>query len=191
MSYENSILNGMKGGDVQYKDKSADKYHKKKKFKRSKIDTKSDQISSGYGQLSASRSSSSKNRNTKENQRDSSRVVTIANPNSSQSNNSSLNRFTNPMSHSKKQITSISQKQLASESEILQKRINDNVLLERLDEALTRDLIDKSSAQKVAICSKVWSEIIRREDPVISSLLAKIKQAYEHHIKSQNKTLHE
>jgi len=35
----------------------------------------------------------------------------------------------------------------------------------------------------VAICSKVWSEILRRQDPVISSLLSKIKHNYETHIK--------
>jgi hypothetical protein len=41
----------------------------------------------------------------------------------------------------------------------------------------------------VAICSKVWSEIIRRQDLVIASLLTKIKQNYEGHIKNQNKLL--
>jgi hypothetical protein len=52
-------------------------------------------------------------------------------------------------------------------------------LLEKLDQALTRDLVDKASAAKVAICSKVWAEIIRRQDPTIASLLTKIKQSYE------------
>ena len=63
---------------------------------------------------------------------------------------------------------------------------NDKYLLSKLDEALARDLKDKSSSQRVAICSKVWSEIIRRQDIVIASLLTKIKQNYEHHIKHQN-----
>jgi hypothetical protein len=66
---------------------------------------------------------------------------------------------------------------------------NDKYLLSKLDEALARDLKDKSSSQRVAICSKVWSEIIRRQDIVIASLLTKIKQNYEHHIKHQNKLL--
>jgi hypothetical protein len=104
-AYENSILNGIHGNDIQYIDKSADKYHKKRKVKKGKMDTKSerkDRISSGYGQLSASRSTSSKNRNSKENQRESSRVISNANPNSTHSNNSSLNRYTNHMSNSKR-----------------------------------------------------------------------------------------
>lgn len=66
---------------------------------------------------------------------------------------------------------------------------NDKYLLTKLDEALARDLKDKSSSQRVAICSKVWSEIIRRQDVVIASLLTKIKQNYEAHIKNQNKLL--
>lgn len=66
---------------------------------------------------------------------------------------------------------------------------NDKYLLSKLDEALARDLKDKSSSQKVAICSKVWSEIIRRQDLVIASLLTKIKSNYEGHIKNQNKLL--
>jgi hypothetical protein len=66
---------------------------------------------------------------------------------------------------------------------------NDRMLLEKLDEALSRDLKDKSSAHRVGICSKVWAEIIRREEPVIASLLTKIKQSYEQHIKNQNKIL--
>jgi len=66
---------------------------------------------------------------------------------------------------------------------------NDKYLLTKLDEALARDLKDKSSSQRVAICSKVWSEIIRRQDVVIASLLTKIKQNYEGHIKNQNKLL--
>jgi hypothetical protein len=53
------------------------------------------------------------------------------------------------------------------------------LLLSKLDEALDRDLKDKSSAHKVGICSKVWAEIIRREEPTIASLLTKIKQSYE------------
>ena len=65
----------------------------------------------------------------------------------------------------------------------------DRMLLQKLDEALARDLIDKTSAQKVAICSKVWPEIIRREDSIIASLLSKIKSSYESHIKQQNKVL--
>ena len=59
----------------------------------------------------------------------------------------------------------------------------DRYLLHKLDEALERDLLDKPSTQRVAICSKVWSEILRRQDPVISSLLSKIKHNYESHIK--------
>jgi hypothetical protein len=53
------------------------------------------------------------------------------------------------------------------------------MLLQKLDDALSRDLIDKPSGNKVSICSKVLSEIIRREDPVIASLLTKIKHSYE------------
>jgi len=48
---------------------------------------------------------------------------------------------------------------------------NDKYLFSKLDEALQRDLKDKSSSQRVAICSKVWSEIIRRQEPVIFNLL--------------------
>lgn len=51
----------------------------------------------------------------------------------------------------------------------------DRYLLHKLDEALESDLKDKPSTQRVSICSKVWSEIIRRQDPVIASLLTKIK----------------
>ena len=54
----------------------------------------------------------------------------------------------------------------------------------KLDEALESDLKDKPSSQRVSICSKVWSEIIRRQDPVIASLLSKIKSNYENHIKN-------
>ena len=62
--------------------------------------------------------------------------------------------------------------------------------MKKLDEALTKDLEDKTSAQRVSICSKVWTEIIRREkDSIVSSILSKIKHSYESHIKSQNKIL--
>jgi len=65
----------------------------------------------------------------------------------------------------------------------------DRYLLQKLNEALERDLVDKPSIQRVAICSKVWSEIVRREDPVIASLLTKIKSNYETHIKTLSKQL--
>lgn len=67
----------------------------------------------------------------------------------------------------------------------------DLFLLARLDEALARDLQDKTSSQKVAICTKVWSEIIRRSDPVIGQLLTKIKSSYEGHIKYMKQRLTE
>ena len=57
------------------------------------------------------------------------------------------------------------------------------MLLEKLDQALEADLMEKSGSQKVVICSKVLSEIIRREEPVIASLLGKIKSSYEQYIK--------
>ena len=59
-----------------------------------------------------------------------------------------------------------------------------------MDEALPRDLEDKSTGQRVQICGKVWSELIRREsDFTIKSLLTKIKQAYDAHIKAQGKMI--
>ena len=62
--------------------------------------------------------------------------------------------------------------------------IDEKYLFEKLDEALTRDLKDRSSTSKVNICSKVWSEIIKRsQDTTIQSILQKIKGSYEQHLK--------
>ncbi len=57
------------------------------------------------------------------------------------------------------------------------------MLFMKLDEALSNDLESKSQSQKVAICGKVLTEIIRRQDPLIASLLMKIKTTYETQIK--------
>jgi hypothetical protein len=48
---------------------------------------------------------------------------------------------------------------------------------------LPKDLEDKTNTEKVQICSKVWLEVIKREDPVIGSVLNKVKRVYEEYIK--------
>ena len=43
----------------------------------------------------------------------------------------------------------------------------------------------------MSICAKVWQEIIRREEPVVASLLAKIKLTYEGQLRALQRELQE
>ncbi|CDW75485.1 UNKNOWN [Stylonychia lemnae] len=216
MSYENSILGGAKSIDKKYRDQSFDvtkptkkkiNSNKRQKQLSGNSSRRKNQNAAENQKFSQSRSNSSKRRSNVSNHygaqvRESSRVFSSNNPTSSHSNSSnhyqnkinnqkiSFKKIRNSMIDKSNEATPYDEsKQLSFEYKRQQQSEEDRLLLQKLDEALARDLIDKSSAQKVAICSKVWSEIIRREDSVIASLLSKIKSSYEFHIKSQNKVL--
>lgn len=168
VGHENTIMAGVRDLERHYCDRSFDMAKQSKKQRRKT-------------NISQSRSTSSKRKGSN-------------NPTSSHSNSSNLvsgrvssGKARNSVVEKIKSNSRILHESLRFQNEL--QRQQELALLGKLDEALLRDMQDKSPRQKVAICGKVWQEIIRREEPVIASLLAKIKGVFEAQLKALQREL--